>query len=131
MTEPQAHTESVQDNDPVKWIGLGFIIGIIVAVVALEMYGYIKHPNDNDAATIDEFRLLALKTNMNIKVSPKPSGKEAFCANGYLLLRPTNGNETAGIMVDGRDRGVKCRYGFAKTENEENYLKKQAPEASE
>ena len=87
---------------------------------------------ETDKATIDEFRLLSLQTDANVKVSEKSSGKEAFCANDYLLVRPTNGNAVAGILVDKKNRPIQCRYGFAKTEAEENYLKKQAePSAAE
>jgi len=130
MTEQ--HNVDVQQPDLVKWVGLGFMIGLVVAVITLEMYGYIKHPSETDKATIDEFRLLSLQTDANVKVSEKSSGKEAFCANDYLLVRPTNGNAVAGILVDKKNRPIQCRYGFAKTEAEENYLKKQAePSAAE
>lgn len=125
----QAHNEVTEDPDLVKWIGLGFIIGIVVSVVALDMYGYIKHPSELDRATIDEFKLLALQTQSDVKVSSKTSGKEAFCTNGYLLLRPTNGNEIAGILVDSKTRAISCREGFAKTDGEARYLKKQQEES--
>jgi len=133
MTEQQSQNQSSQQEeqeDKVKWIAVGLFVGIIVSVLALDWYGYINHPSELDGATIAEFKLIALETEAATKVSPKDSGKEAFCANGYLLLRPTNGNEVAGILVDGKKRPVHCRYGFAKSDSEAEYLKRQADEPS-
>lgn len=120
---------SEQQEDKVKWIAVGLFVGIIGSVIALDWYGYIKHPSEIDSATIAEFKLVALNTEAATKVSPKNSGKEAFCANDYLLLRPTNGNEVAGILVDGKKRPIHCRYGFAKSDSEARHLKQQAAEA--
>ena len=130
MSEQPQHTQAEQQEDVVKWVVVGLVIGIIVSVIALDWYGYIKHPSEFDNATIAEFKLIALNTEASTKVSPKNSGKEAFCANDYLLLLPTNGNEVAGILVDAKKRPVHCRYGFAKSDSEEQYLKRQAEEKS-
>lgn len=124
-TAKELNQEPGQEPDIVKWVGLGFVIGLVVAVITLEMYGYIKHPSEVDKATIAEFKLLSLQTEADVRVSEKDSGKEAFCANDYLLVRPTNGNAVAGILVDKKNRPVNCRYGFAKTESEASYLKQQ------
>ncbi|MDK2777106.1 MAG: hypothetical protein KYX62_05545 [Pseudomonadota bacterium] len=94
--------------DLVKYIGLGFMAGLIVAVLALEYYGYIKHPTEQDALVVEEYRLLTLKTEQDLKISPKSSGREAFCVNGYLLVRPQNGHNVAGILVDKKNRGIHC-----------------------
>ncbi|UXD88507.1 hypothetical protein [Thalassolituus hydrocarboniclasticus] len=101
---------AAQDVDYTKWIGLGFIAGIIIAVLALEYYGYIKHPSEQDSSVVDEFRLLAITPENDLKISPKNSGKTAFCVGGYLLLRPDNGKEVAGILVDQKNRGIHCRH---------------------
>ncbi|ASP38634.1 hypothetical protein CHH28_08065 [Bacterioplanes sanyensis] len=104
---------TAKETDAGKWIGIGFFIGIVVAVLALEYYGFIQHSEKADAAIIDRFQLLSLAPEYETRVSPKESGKEGFCVNGYLLLRPTNGNATAGILVDGKNRGIRCRDGLA------------------
>ena len=105
MNEVQTHDKP----DLTKWIGLGFILGMVVAVLTLEYYGFIQHPKAEDSAVVEEFRLLALNTSEEVKVSPKPSGKVAFCVNGYLLLRPDNGKEVAGVLVDSKNRGIACQ----------------------
>lgn len=113
MTNDTQHS-----TDYSKWIGVGFIIGVLVAVLALEYYGYLKHSNEQDRATIDEFSLLSLGEEYEIRVSPKSSGKQAICVDGYLLLRPTNGQQAAGILVDSKNRGIHCLRGFATTSQE-------------
>lgn len=104
-----SNVEMTEKPDVTKWVGLGFFLGIILTALALEYYGYIQHPQAEDSAIVEEFRLLDLNTEADLKISEKPSGKIAFCVNGYLLLRPDNGKEVAGILVDSKKRGVQCR----------------------
>lgn len=102
-----------QSVDYIKWLGLGFIAGLIVSVVALDFYGYLAHPTAEDSLVVDEFRLLSLSTKHDVKVSPKSSGKLALCVNGYLLLRPANDKQVAGVLVDGKNRAVACEANLA------------------
>lgn len=115
MTEqtPDSTVENGTESDPGKWAFVGFIAGVIVAVFALQYYGYVKFPQKEDRAIVEEFKLLSLTPGYDIKVSPKASGKEAFCKAGYLLLRPQNGKELAGILVDEKNRGIECHNQLA------------------
>lgn len=120
MTDPVPNSSNVPDEsstDVAKWLMFGFVGGMIVAVLAMEYYGYIKHPSETSNARIDEFVLLSLAPEYQTKVSEKPSGKEGFCIDGFLLLRPTNGKEVAGILVDGKNRPVACKRNFDTREN--------------
>ena len=114
MTEQQ-HA-AAEKPDHVKFIVLGFVIGLVSTVLALEYYGYIRHPSKEDALVIEEFRLLTLNTDQDIKVSEKASGKEAFCVNGYLLMRPENGKNVAGVLVDKKNRGIECQESLQPTQ---------------
>lgn len=108
-TNESERKPDLQENTEIaRWCALSFIAGLVVAALALEYYGYIKHPKASDAAIIDELKLLSLKPEFEVKVSEKKSGKEVFCINGYLLLRPTNGKSVAGIVVDDKNRGIQC-----------------------
>lgn len=87
------------------------IIAMTVAVIMLDTNGYIKHSTKEDKSVIDRFKLLSLDVNSATKVSPKSSNKEAFCVDGYLLIRPeknNSGKAVAGVLVDERNRGIPC-----------------------
>lgn len=106
--------KSTEENkaEPVdkgKWFMLGLSFGVVAAAITLDMNGYIKHSEKTDNAIVEEFKLLSLDPKFERKISPKSSGKEAFCANGYLLIKPKNDNPVAGILVDSKNRGVTCK----------------------
>ena len=84
-------------------------ITILVSVGMLEHKGYIQHSTPEDGAVIAEFKLLSLKQGEALNVSTKSSGKTAICSDGYLLIRPDNDRNVAGILVDARNRGVNCK----------------------
>lgn len=96
------------DGDKVKHIIMGLVAGIIVSVLALEYYGYLRHSREADSATIEEFKLLTLKPGYDVKTSSKPSGKTAFCSGGSLLMRSDKTPAAAGILVDKKSRIIKC-----------------------
>ena len=87
------------------------IVAFAVAVIMLDMKGYIKHVTEDDANVIENFKLLSVDVKSTTKVSPKSSNKEAFCVDGYLLVRPQknkSGTAVAGILVDDKNRAIAC-----------------------
>ena len=87
------------------------LLAFTVSVVLLDMKGYIKHTSSGDAAVVEEFKLLAVGAAELTRVSSKSSNKEAFCADGHLLLRPqenNSGNDVAGLLVDSKSRAIPC-----------------------
>ncbi len=85
------------------------ILTIMATVGVLHVKGYIKHSNPVDAATVDTFKLLSLKPGYEQIVSAKDSGKLAFCADGYLLVRSKIKDTTGGILVDEKHRAIECK----------------------
>jgi hypothetical protein len=87
------------------------IAAFIVSVVMLDMNGYIKHVGTDAQTVVEEFKLVVVGVEAQTKVSSKSSNKEAFCADGYLLLRPQknqSGKSVAGLLVDAKNRPVPC-----------------------
>lgn len=83
----------------------------IVSVVMLDMKGYIVHSEKEDQYLIEEFKLMKIGLEGSTKISSKSSNKEAFCADGYLLIRPqknNSGNNVAGILINSKNRPVPC-----------------------
>lgn len=97
-----------KDGDKVTHMVMGLVAGIIISVVALEYYGYLRHTNEAETATIEEFKLLTLRPGYDVKTSSKPSGKTAFCSAGSLLMRSDKTPSAAGILVDSKNRIIKC-----------------------
>lgn len=97
-----------KDGDKVKHIIIGLLAGIVLSVLSLEYYGYLRHSQEADSATIEEFKLLTLKPGFDVKTSSKPSGKTAFCSAGSLLMRSDKTPEATGILVDHKSRIIKC-----------------------
>ena len=64
-------------------------------------------------------RLMTLDPDYDVRVSPKSSGKEAFCESGYLLLRPQNDKQVAGILVDSKNRAIACQPALSASGAEE------------
>jgi hypothetical protein len=97
-----------KDGDKVKNIVLGLAAGIIISVVSLEYYGYLRHSKEADSAMIEDFKLLTLKPGYDVKTSSKPSGKTAYCSGGSLLMRADKTPSVSGILVDKKGRIIKC-----------------------
>ena len=105
------NTQPAQQNKFDQYImpvAVGVVIGIIIAVLGLEYYGYIQHSTPEDTEIVEEYKLLTLNEETALKVSASDSGRIAFCADGYLLIRPANDKPVAGILVDKRKRAVHC-----------------------
>ena len=87
------------------------ILAMTISVIMLDIKGYIYHANEDDKNVIEHFKLLSLDVKSTTKVSPKASNKEAFCVDGYLLIRPqknNSGKAVAGVLVDDKNRGIPC-----------------------
>lgn len=87
------------------------IVAFAVAVFMLDWKGYIKHVGSDDQAVVEEFKLVVVGTAQQTRVSSKSANKEAFCADGFLFLRPEknqSGKTIAGLLVDSRDRPIAC-----------------------
>ncbi len=83
----------------------------VVAVVLLDFKGYIKHSSVEDNGVIAEFKLMAMGPDNMKRLSAKTANKEAFCADGYLLMRPQKSDTSkvvAGLLVDSKNRPVVC-----------------------
>ncbi len=82
-----------------------------VSVVLLDFKGYIKHSSVEDSGVIAEFKLMGMGADNMKRISAKTANKEAFCADGYLLMRPQKSETTkvvAGLLVDNKNRPVVC-----------------------
>lgn len=106
--DAELEVENANKLDKGKWFMFGLTAGVVMAAISLDMNGYIQHSQKTDSAVVEEFKLLSLDPKFERKISSKTSGKQAFCSDGYLLIRPQNDKPVAGILVDSKNRGVLC-----------------------
>lgn len=84
-------------------------ISIAATVISLEYYGYLNHSREIDRLTPGHYRAIILEGNESFKMSPKDADTKAVCHQGYLTLNFSHNNKPAGILVDDKNRGIKCQ----------------------
>ncbi|WP_166254183.1 kinase [Marinobacter salicampi] len=84
------------------------LITIIITVITLEMSGRIDHSDDKTNAPVGEFTAIHVKPGEDFRMSSKASELHAVCQNGYLGVAPDVDPTFVGILVDYKNRGVRC-----------------------
>lgn len=98
---------------------------IIVTVIVLEASGRIDHSDNKDHVPVGEFEAVHITPGEEFRMSPKSSELHAVCEQGYLAVAADADPDFRGILVDYKNRGVRCSRGPAPGQNEP------APEAQE
>ena len=89
-------------------------IGAVIAtVVVLEVSGRIDHANNKDNIPVGEFQAIHVTPNEDFRMSPKSSELHAVCEQGYLAIAADVDPDFRGILVDHKNRGVRCSRGPA------------------
>lgn len=84
-------------------------VTIAVTVIALQVSGRINHPGDQSDGPIGEFTAIHVTPGDEFRMSPKPSELHAACEQGFLAVASDADHEFRGILVDYKNRGVRCR----------------------
>ena len=89
-------------------------IGTVIAtVVALEINGKIDHSDNKDHVPVGEFEAIHLQPDEPFRMSPKSSELHAACEQGFLAIAADVDPSFRGILVDYKNRGVRCSRGPA------------------
>lgn len=89
-------------------------IGTIIAtVIVLEAAGKIDHSDNKDHVPVGEFEAVHLTPGEDFRMSPKSSELHAVCEQGYLAIAADVDPDFRGILVDYKNRGVRCSRGPA------------------
>lgn len=84
-------------------------IGTIIAtVIVLEVSGKIDHSDNKDHVPVGEFEAVHLTPGEDFRMSPKSSELHAVCEQGYLAIAADADPSFRGILVDYKNRGVRC-----------------------
>ena len=87
------------------------IVTIIVTIVVLEASGRIDHADNKDHVPVGEFEAIHIKPGEEFRMSPKSSELHAVCEQGYLAIAADVDPDFRGILVDYKNRGVRCSRG--------------------
>lgn len=84
------------------------VIAIAGSVLVLEMTGKIDHSDNKDNMPIGEFKAIQVNPGDTFRMSSKASELHAVCENGYLAIAADVDPSYRGVLVDYKNRGVRC-----------------------
>jgi hypothetical protein len=101
------------------------VVCIIGTVLVLEVSGRIEHSDNKDHVPVGEFEAIHITPGEPFRMSSRLSELHATCENGFLAIAADADPESRGILVDYKNRGVRChpmalgdRDGQASQDNE-------------
>lgn len=84
------------------------LVAIIGTVLVLELNGSIKHSDNKDHVPVGDFQAVHVNPGETFRMSPKASELHAVCENGYMAIAADTDPSFRGILVDYKNRGVRC-----------------------
>lgn len=96
---------------------------VILTVIVLEASGRINHASNKDNVPVGEFEAIHVTPGEPFRMSPKSSELHAVCEQGYLAIAADIDPDFRGILVDYKNRGIRCSRGPAPeaTESESSH----------
>lgn len=91
----------------------------IATVVVLEVSGRIDHSNNKDNVPVGEFQAIHVTPGDEFRMSPKSSELHAVCEQGYLAIAADVDPDFRGIVVDYKNRGVRCKRALPQKPSED------------
>lgn len=95
----------------VRALLLTFFLTVVVTVLVLESTGRIVHTKDKAEVPVGEFRAIYVGPRDDYRMSPKPSELHAECYRGYLAIGSDTDSTLTGVLVDYKNRGIRCFVG--------------------
>ncbi len=92
----------------VRSLILTAVIAVIATVLVLESSGRIDHSDNKDHVPVGDFQAINIKPEEPFRMSPKASELHAVCENGFLAIAADVNPSFRGILVDYKNRGVRC-----------------------
>lgn len=109
-------TQSKTDNIKRSTLVIAIFATIMTTILTLEFNGLIKHNSNKQDYQISDYKAIFIEKqeNKQYRLSHKPSKQTAICNNGYLFITSDINNGMQGLLVDYKNRGVKCIPGIIK-----------------
>lgn len=84
------------------------LIAVVGTVLVLEASGRIDHSDNKDHIPVGDFQAIHVTPDEPLRMSPKASELHATCENGFLAIAADADPSFRGILVDYKNRGVRC-----------------------
>lgn len=85
------------------------VCAVVAAVLALlHVLGFLDFGDDFQTPPVGEFTAIHLEPGQEHRMSIKPSELHARCLDGYLVIASEADPLMQGLLVDYRNRGVRC-----------------------
>jgi hypothetical protein len=102
--------EVSQEGFSARTLVFSILLAIIGTVIVLTWQGKIKHNEAKDQYALSEYKVVAIPNgeDQKYRLSPKDSHQSAFCEQGYLFIGNDTDKTMQGLLVDYKNRGIKC-----------------------
>lgn len=101
----------MSQNEPrytIRGLMITALITIVGTVLTLEMSGRINHSDNKDHVPVGDFQAIHITEGKPFRMSPKASELHAVCEDGYLAIAADTDPSFMGLLVDYKNRGVRC-----------------------
>tara|TARA_R110001592_G_scaffold291131_2_gene560437 strand:- start:42100 stop:42465 length:366 start_codon:yes stop_codon:yes gene_type:complete len=106
-SSPSSHKE---DKVSKRTLVIAVFVSVFVTFFALEWNGLIQHNEKKDDYPVAEYKAVFIEKqeNKQYRLSHKPSNQTAICNGGYLFITSDIDDGMQGLLVDYKNRGVRC-----------------------
>ncbi|MCP5161524.1 MAG: kinase [Hahellaceae bacterium] len=84
---------------------------IIISMLFLEKAGMINHNLDKEDIPLSQYQVVYLKPGEDFRMSHKAANQTAYCRDGYVMIASDDDPALKGILIDYKNRGVRCSEG--------------------
>ncbi len=81
---------------------------LFLTMGVLHFYGYLNFANEEKGLLVAEFSLMTVGSADAGQLRARPAEHTAECVDGVLILHNTKHNGLSGLLVDNRQRVVRC-----------------------
>ena len=107
---PTTNDSEEQDRVKKSTLVIAVFVTVLVTFFTLEYNGLIQHNKQKDDYPVAEYKAIFIEKRDDnaYRLSHKPSNQTATCNQGYLFIQSDNNSGMQGLLVDYKNRGIKC-----------------------
>ena len=88
---------------------ISVVVTIVVPVLALDFYGFLRHSKATDNLYVAEFNLVPAEPGTEQYISHRPATHDVICTDGMAVMESVVEGGPGGLLVDAKMRPVRCR----------------------